>query len=108
MKLLLEMYEADGARYTRPGFHSGYNEVIIGSRTLNAALPHAIMGFFVLEGQSAITRLPDNGRSVDVVQAHRDFLAAYPQLAPEEVPLLSFSPSDWHAPFKPFATTGGR
>ena len=35
MKLLLELYEKNGARYTAPGFHSGYNEVVIGARTRN-------------------------------------------------------------------------
>jgi len=106
MKLLLELYEKNGARYTAPGFHSGYNEVVIGARTHNAALPHAIMGFFIIEGQGSVTHLPDNGRSVDIVRAHRDFLARYPSMSADDVPLLKFSPSNWHTPFAPYRANG--
>ena len=77
-------------------------QVIINARRMNAALPHAILGFFVLEGQSSVTHL-DYSRTVDVVRAHRDFLAAFPHLtSAESVPLLTLSPSNWHEPFSPY------
>lgn len=82
-------------------FHSGYNEVIVNSRALNAALPQAIEAFFVLKGSPTRSTVhwysaaggagmdPTEWDSptlaeIDVVDAHRRFLKEY-GLSAEEV-----------------------
>ena len=96
LKLLMTMHRAYGTKYTPPGFHSGYNEVILSSATLNARLPAVVEAFFVVEGAHA----NHDATGIDVVRAHRDFLERY-RLTEAEVPLLKLSPSQWDAPFSP-------
>ena len=98
VKLFLEMHKALGAPYKPPSFHSGYNEVIISSARLNRRLPDAVDAFFVLDHKYART----DALSIDVVQAHRDFLKHYAKTE-EEVPLLMLNPSSWEAPFSLFS-----
>ena len=68
-------------------------QVIVNSRSVNDHLPHSIQGFFVMQGASAAA----DGYS-NVVNAHRAFLSEY-GLSADEVPLLTFNPSSWDAPF---------
>ena len=98
MKTLLELHRQHGPRWHAPGFHSGYNEVILNSAQLNAALPASISAFFVVKGASPVTS--DLGYSIiiDAVRDHRAFLDTY-RLTSDEVPLLSFDPANWHEPF---------
>ncbi|KAL1528482.1 hypothetical protein AB1Y20_009825 [Prymnesium parvum] len=98
MKLLLETHARSGVQWHAPGFHSGYNEIILNSKKHNLNLPHSIAGFFAPLGQSTVTA--DLGYSIviDVVQAHRAFLAEY-GITEAEVPLVWFNPSNWEEPF---------
>ena len=83
------------SRYGGPGFHSGYNEVIVNSRSVNAALPRSILAFFVPigapQGSSTWGTLWTTG-------AHRVFLMEH-GLTVEQVPLVQFDASNWDAPF---------
>lgn len=74
LKLLLEAHALDGAGYHGPGFHSGYNEVIINSPKYDAQLPHAVQAFFYPKGFSTVTSDLGYGIIIDVVEAHRAFL----------------------------------
>ena len=99
LKLLLELHADHGAQYRKPGFHSGYNEVILSSKMHNARLPHAIEAFFFIEGQSPVTGDLGYGIIIDVRQAHRSFLQLH-GLSAAQVPLLSFNPNNWQEPFR--------
>ena len=98
LKLNRAPSQEHGVPYKTPQFHSGYNEVVINARKLNAALPQAILGFFILENQD-MTTLLDYNRHVDVKKAQKDFLKAYPDLSKADVPLLILRPSRWDEPF---------
>ena len=93
---MLKLHAESGVRYTPPGWHSGYNEVIISSKSVNDHMPLSILGFFVLRDGETVTSLEK--WSVDVVHSHALFLAKY-GLAADDVPLLSLDPSNWQAPF---------
>jgi len=94
LKKFLKMHALHGSEYKPPGFHSGYNEVIITSEIINAHLPRSIEAFFVLnEGQ-----VGSDGVQIKVGQAHRDFLQQF-QLTVDDVPLLLMNPSNWNEPF---------
>jgi len=98
MKALLQTHAASGAGWHAPGFHSGYNEVILNSPAHNAHLPHSILGFFVPKGAGPITADLGYGIVIDVVQVHRAFLAKH-GLTETEVPMLELDPYNWDAPF---------
>ena len=38
----MAMHEEKGPTYTAPGFHSGYNEIILDSAKFNAVLPTSV------------------------------------------------------------------
>ena len=101
LKIMLETHATHGAPYRSPGFHSGYNEIIINSPKLNEQLPQAIMGFFFPKGQSPVTSDLGYGIMIDVVKVHAAFLEEY-GLTDEQVPLLVLDPSNWEAPFSPY------
>lgn len=91
----IRMHAEHGSSYKVPGFHSGYNEVIVSAEKHNARLPGAVEAFFVLnEGQAY-----GDGVGVNVAEAQQDFVRAY-GLIEDEVPLLILDPSDWEEPFK--------
>jgi len=95
MKLLLELHADHGSWYRDPGWHSGYNEVVVNSRRYNEHLPHAVDAFFLIKGW-------ENANVIyDTVAAHRTFLATY-KLAESEVPLLVLDPSNWETPFSAY------
>lgn len=97
MKVFLERYAEHGEPWKPLGFHSGYNEVIVSSATLNEHIPRAIEAFFVLdEGHADGDRTGNLGVNVRAVR--RAFLAQF-QLEPSEVPLLLMDPWNWDAPF---------
>lgn len=94
LELLLRMHRAYGRPYRPPGFHSGYNEVILSSARFNARLPSIIDAFFVLDGANANA----DATGMDVVRAHRNFLSRY-RIREGQVPLLKLNASRWEAPF---------
>ena len=55
LKSLLTMYAQYGAPYHSPGWHSGYNELVINSKHHNAHLPQAVEAFVFLKGQRHAT-----------------------------------------------------
>eukprot|EP00966_Prymnesium_polylepis_P216288 5006980-Prymnesium_polylepis.1 len=98
LKLLLEMHQQRGASYKAPGWHSGYNEVILSSEKVNSALPNAVEAFFVTEGHTTFQLNDPYSHQVDMMRVHEAFLARYGRTA-DEVPLLNFRPYEWDAPF---------
>ena len=85
---LLELHATDGAPYRSPGFHSGYNEVIINTEVWNQNLPHTVEAFFSFgDGDDGITH-----------RAHAEFLKQF-GLSKTDVPLVRFHPSNWDEPF---------
>jgi len=90
----MPMHQQHGSQYKAPGFHSGYNEVVLNSGKLNAQLPHTIEAWFVVDEAFA----HGDGVGVNAVRAHQDFLHAY-GLSADEVPLLKLSPGTWDEPF---------
>jgi hypothetical protein len=94
MKTLLQRFADHGELWQPPGFHSGYNEIIINASRLNAHLPFAIEAFFVLNASHAEL----DGLGVNVSKARRDFIAQY-ELEPQDVPLLLLDPWNWEEPF---------
>ena len=100
MKVLLELHEQFGRGYGSPGWHSGYNEVIVSSHKFNARLPHAIEAFFVLHEQEA----HEDGAGINVAKARQDFLTLY-KLPAEDVPLLLLDPANWPEPFTVLSVT---
>ena len=97
IKLFMELFQDNGPRYSNPGWHSGYNEVVVNSRSVNDNLPQAIQAFFVPEGGNMYTDL-GYGRVVDVRKAHKNFLRTY-GLSAYQVPLLTLRPGNWNTPF---------
>ena len=58
LKLFLQLHNEYGWRYNgRANFFSGYNEVVVDSGAYNDHLPHSIMAFFTMEGQSTVSNL---------------------------------------------------
>lgn len=98
LKQLLKTHARSGAPWHEPGFHSGYNEIILNSVMHNRNLPHAVAGFFFPRGENPVT--DDLGYSIiiDVVEVHQAFLSEY-GITAAEVPLVEFDPSNWDAPF---------
>lgn len=90
----MPQHQARGSQYHSPGFHSGYNEVILNSAKMNAKLPHTIEAWFVVDAGFAHR----DGVGYDVVKAHRDFLRTY-SLTANDVPLLKMDPANWKEPF---------
>ena len=99
MQRLLELHKEHGAQWHNPGWHSGYNEVIVNSRHYNDHLPNSVWAFFYPKGQDPTTWDLGYGIQIDVRRAHRDFLAEY-GLTARDVPLLEFDPSAWDRPFQ--------
>ena len=90
----MRVHAEKGSQYKPPGFHSGYNEVIISSENINQHLPWSIEAFFVLDR----TSLDRDGVGINVAQAHKDFLKAF-DLTAADVPLLLMRPANWEEPF---------
>ena len=88
---VMEQHKLNGPRYTKPGFHSGYNEVVLSTDAWDA--PAVIRAFFIVEGcssrQEAATR-----------RIHRQFLQEFPSRSEEDTPLLRLRPLDWERPFE--------
>ena len=101
LQRVLELHQEHGAHYHAPGFHSGYNELILNSRAHNERLPHSVEAFFVPQGHSAVTADLGYGIRIDVVVAHRAFLRVY-GLTAEQVPLLRLDPANWEEPFREY------
>ena len=98
LKLALDLHLEHGNGWTAPAFHSGYNELILNSPKLNEKLPQSIMGFFSIKGQSPVTDDLGYGININVVDAHRQFLAEY-GLTEDRVPMLELDPTNWEQPF---------
>jgi len=94
MKQLLELHAEFGAQYHEPGFHSGYNEVILSAQKHNLNLPHSVLAFFVLDESNAHM----DGVRIDVARARRAFISEY-NLREEDAPLLKLDPHNWDTPF---------
>ena len=92
------MHEEHGESYGTPGFHSGYNEVILSAERYNAQLPTSLEAFVVLDRDHAFGS--EDGVGIDVGRAHRNFLHRY-KLSEDRVPLLRLDPWNWHSPFQP-------
>lgn len=86
----------------QPGWHSGYNEIIVSSEALNAALPASIEAFFVVTGHPTFQINDPYSHIVDMAAVHKAFLAKY-HLTADIVPLLRFDPVDWESPFSPLS-----
>lgn len=102
LRVWIETHAKHGAQWHGPGWHSGYNEVIIGARNLNAHLPHAIEAFFALSDGMADW----DGFGISVRDAHRNFLRTY-GLTSDQVPLLRLDQDNWEAPFALIETRVG-
>lgn len=89
---MLRLFAKHGATYKPPGWHSGYNEVVVQGDEWNSHLPRTVEAFFLLKGADA--RHGDAARG-----ARRAFLEAY-GLRAYDVPLLEFDPANWRAPFR--------
>ena len=103
LKQVLKWHAEEGARFHEPGWHSGYNELILNSRSINAQLPHSIAAFFTPKWQGTVSST--GTARFDIVKVHRDFvahfLAADPHLREASLPpLVVFDPHDWEAPFE--------
>ena len=90
----MKLHQQYGAKYHQPGFHSGYNEVILTSESINANLPRSVEAFFVLSERQA----QRDGVGVSSAHAHREFLSKY-GLTSAEMPLLLMRPGNWEEPF---------
>mmetsp|Transcript_4218 Transcript_4218/g.9603 ORF Transcript_4218/g.9603 Transcript_4218/m.9603 type:complete len:117 (+) Transcript_4218:93-443(+) len=101
LKKLLETHAKSGAKWHAPGFHSGYNEVILNSARHNEQLPRAVEGFFVPKDQDPITTDLGFGILLDATKAHQAFLDEYGVTA-DQVPMLEFDPTNWDVPFSPY------
>lgn len=88
---MLELWNKHSQPYRSPQWYSGYNELVYDSREWNDHLPTTVEAFFVIKGG----RFDPNGLTV---RSHRAFLRKY-QLSSDDVPLLSFDPYNWNAPF---------
>eukprot|EP00966_Prymnesium_polylepis_P008100 186552-Prymnesium_polylepis.2 len=106
LEKLLVTHASSGNAWHEPGFHSGYNEVILNSPGHNAQLPGAVEGFFVPRGQDPVTADLGFGIVIDAVQAHHAFLEEY-GVSAEDVPMLELDPYNWEAPFAPYGGAGG-
>jgi hypothetical protein len=90
----MRAHQQHGETYRPPGFHSGYNEVILSSESINAHLPHSVAAFFVLSEEMAHR----DGVNVRVAEAHRAFLERF-GVTSKECPLLLMRPGNWEEPF---------
>jgi len=97
LKQVLTLHAEHGAQYHAPGWHSGYNELVINSKHHNDDLPDSVEAFFQIKGQSVRTDL-GYGFVINVNDAHQAFLAEY-DLDATQVPLLEFDPFNWETPF---------
>jgi len=88
---MLELYRHHSQPYRSPGFYSGYNELVYASNSWNPRLPHTVEAFFYVRGQ-------DWDRNGPTAEKHRQFLRQY-GLTTDDVPLLSFDPANFNAPF---------
>lgn len=70
---------------------AAYNELVIDGPSANAQLPTTIEAFFMLPTD------PHDGQVAR--DAHRNFLATYPNLKAQDVPLLVYRPEDPNGPF---------
>ena len=90
---MLKLHHQYGDEWRLPGFHSGYNEVIIQNDTFTNHLPAVVEAFFYVKDC-------DCQFVNDVSGAHSNFLKRF-GLNATDVPLLQFDPYDYHNPFKP-------
>ena len=131
LKKMLQMHLEKGNTYTAPGWHSGYNEVILSSAKYNDLLPRSVLAFFAVEGYETFSLGDPYNHAVNMRYVHADFLAEFGLSASEvfvfsptapvssirrtplfpyltlyslgtkKVPLLRFEPANWEAPFSP-------
>ena len=73
--------------------------VIVDTATYDSNLPYSLHAVFILDGSDAAATL----RAREV---HSGFLAAYPALTADDVPLLRLSLSNPEAPFSVVAPVG--
>ena len=71
----------------------GYNEVIVSAARWEQRLPHALSAFFY---PKTVACAADDGCERRTRAAHARFLSEFPS---SRMPLLTFDPSDWEAPF---------
>jgi hypothetical protein len=94
LEQMLKLHLKHGSAGRMPGFHSGYNEMIISSEKFNARLPQSVQAFFVLEERYA----RGDSLGYDVSRVHADFLATF-GLSSSDVPLLKLAVDNWEQPF---------
>ena len=100
LKKMLQMHREKGNTYQAPGWHSGYNEVILSSAKYNDLLPRSVLAFFVVEAHETFSLGDPYNHAVNMRYVHADFLDKF-GLSASEVPLLRFEPANWEAPFSP-------
>jgi len=91
---MLELYNRHSQPFKWPQFYSGYNELVYDSFEWNRNLPNTIEAFFV-------TRTDVVHDVQNTVNRHRAFLRRY-GLTDDDVPLLTFNPTNWDRPFDRF------
>ena len=92
---VLERHQEIGMKYRKPGYHSGYNEVVVDAAPWRGQLPGVVRAFFFVDGGPE--KLERKAR-----QAHIAFLRRY-RLEPSDVPMLRLRPTEWAAPFQEVA-----
>jgi hypothetical protein len=106
--MLTEMIR-NGNQYRGIGTYSGYNEVVVASRTYVENLPHSIEAIFIVDclgidgnedehlgrahSAPSCFEAQQNGRNI-----HAEFLRAY-NLKADQHPLLLLRPTNWQQPF---------
>ena len=91
LDVVLRFYTQHSQPYKDPQFYSGYNEVLYAADVWNDMLPHSIDAFFILKE-------PRSDNHAQTLSAYEKFLRKYGFDA-EQVPLLTFDPFNWDAPF---------
>ena len=91
LKHMLALHMEFGDAWHPPGFHSGYNEVIIQANVWKSHLPSVVEAVFrVKDCECQHVR--------DVAAAHANFLQRW-GLSAAQVPLLELDPFNWDEPF---------
>ena len=88
---VMEAHEEHGPKYKfEPGYHTGYNEVVVESDAWEAHLPRVVQAFFFVDGGSDEASIRD---------MHARFLDEY-GLTGRDCPLLRMDRGRWDAPFE--------
>ena len=88
---VMDAHEKHGPKYKfEPGFHTGYNEVVIESEAWEAHLPQVVQAFFFVDGGSD---------EPSIREMHARFLQEY-GLTGRDCPLLRLDRGRWDEPFQ--------